>query len=382
MFKFGLQGVSKPGSVDDSAAAQDAFSKNEGRKLLVMAVLLLISIFYVGKLILPKQIEQEAKEIGRGLPDQVLIQLQQRAGAVEEEPVPFKEDQGLVEGIVDFQQDVLEDDTLYYYLHKMTTETPESLAAKVEPMPYQGFADDDKRKALRGKVRRINGRIVDYWQRVLERYPNDAKLAWVWQAYVESEDGHFMVIMTDKKIEPAVGRFIGDAVSVDAMFVKGYQYTPRDEKKRRGAIRVPLFMGRDFKIIRTRTYEEAYPYPIAYAMVVVSAGVFVILVFALLYFRRNDRDFEAQHRSMRRRRFQRKNKSPDPAAAKDAAAAESPPSPETLPADGVAEAAEATAEDKPAAEESPAVEAPTAEAPAEEPAEAPGADEAPKGEGA
>ena len=207
---------------------------------------------------------------------------------------------------------------------------PSLAKQKDDKIPYTDYLDLDKCAANRGKVQRLYGRILSYWQRVLDQYPNNSGLAWVWQAFVQTDDGIFMVVITDKNSEPEIGRNTGDSIEIDAVFAKGYRYT----SSKKGTLSVPLLVGRDFKRIRSATYDEAYPLPLVYAMTFITLFMIFGAVAVHYYYKRTDRHVREQRNSLRRKRLERTKR--DRAAnkatpGKDQAA--DPKAPEEEPAD-------------------------------------------------
>jgi len=254
----------------------------------------------------------------------------------------------------------MEDNIFYYFLHRVHGESGESLTRQKAEFPeYRSLVNPEVCQRYRGQVKRLNGRLLSYWQRVLERYPNDAGLAWVWQAFMQTDEGMFMVVITDKQIEPEVGRLTGDSVQIDAVFVKGYEYTAQKDV----VLRVPLFVGRDFKRLTTRSYQEAYPYPIVYAMVFILGLLGISALFVHLYFRRVDKGLQTQRFALTRKRVEKmvRNKSAEHAA--------SPPSTDQIPASAEPSSDPTTPTPNPTSssptpeDQTPAAETPVAETP-------------------
>lgn len=282
----------------------EAFSRQEGRKVIVMCVLFGITAVYVTQLLFPGPIERK-KQFGKKLDDQVMVQLKKKMQEQGTEVKPFVQNPGVLESAKDFELDQFEDTTLHYFLHRVhNKETKESLEKQcldVDSIQYKSFVKPEKCAEMRGRTLRLNGRIISSWQRVLATYPNDSGLAWVWQHLMQDNNGIYMVVITDKDSEPEIGRTNGDIVQIDAVFCKGYRFSSENK----GNLAVPLVVGRDFKRMRTKTYDEAYPYPLAYAMTAIT--LFMVLGAFILFtvISRSDKEFNKQQIALRKQRLSR-----------------------------------------------------------------------------
>lgn len=313
MFESPAKVAVSPNSKTMSAAEQEALSKGEGRKLVVMFVLFVICGAFAVQLLLPAPARPDNAPRGIPLSEEEMVQMDKRFIA-EVKIQPFVENEDVENTAQDFNQDQFEDDIFHYYIHKVHQSTDEELKAQYsgKNIPYIDFNRLDKIQLNRGKVQRLHGRILSYWQRVLTRWPNNSGLAWIWQAMVQTDEGIFMVAITDKDFEPEVGRLHGDSIEIDAVFIKGYQYSSK-----KGVLRMPLMAGRDFKRIRSATYDESYPLPLAYAMTFITLlmifGGFVVHQ----YYKRADKSMGLHRATLRRKRMERNNKVDSTKTAKD-----------------------------------------------------------------
>ncbi|MDF1663983.1 MAG: hypothetical protein P1V97_19595 [Planctomycetota bacterium] len=304
MFESPAKVAVSPHSKTMSAAEQEALSKGEGRKLVVMFVLFVICAAFAVQLLLPAPKRPDNAPRGIPLTEEELMQVDKRFIA-EVKIQPFVENENVEKTAQDFNQDEFEDDIFHYYIHKVHQSTDDELKAQFsgKNVPYQDFNDLEKIQVNRGKVQRLHGRILSYWQRVLMRWPNSSGLAWVWQAMVQTDDGIFMVVITDKDFEPEIGRLHGDSVEINAVFIKGYQYASK-----KGVLRMPLLAGRDFKRIHSATYDESYPLPLAYAMTIIT----LLMVFGGFivhqYYKRADKSMREHRATLRRKRMERNSK--------------------------------------------------------------------------
>lgn len=304
MFESPAKVAVSPNSKTMSAAEQEALSRAEGRKLVVMFVLFVICSAFAVQLLLPEPKRPDDAPRGIPLTEEEMQEMDKRFIA-EVKIKPFVENENVEKTAQDFAQDQFEDDIFHYYIHKVHQSTDQELASQFsgENIKYTDFNDLEKIQENRGKVQRLAGRILSYWQRVLQRWPNNSGLAWVWQAMVQTDDGIYMVVITDKDFEPEIGRLHGDSIEIDAVFIKGYQYSSK-----KGTLRMPLMAGRDFKRIRSATYDESYPLPLAYAMTIIT----LIMIFGgfliHFYYKRADKSMGQHRASLRRKRMERNSK--------------------------------------------------------------------------
>ena len=287
--------------------SDDSLSRAEGRKLMTMLVLLLVASSYVIPMLLKGPAKTKPKvKLGNSLAPEVLIDLRKRRETLPEAPIPFKEDREIPSGAQDFVRDRLEDETFHYYVHMAHSLGKDGFKTEPETIVYESLATPEGCAKARGKVTKLRGRLVSYDQRVLNVWPNPSGLAWVWLALFHASDNHlYYVVITDKTIEPNVGRHYGDALEVEAVFAKGFEYTPA-QKTRGEAIRLPVFVGHHFRKVRSKTYEEAYPWQLAWAMAVIMLVTCVAAALLLWFQSRGDKEFEKTHASLRQRRFKRK----------------------------------------------------------------------------
>jgi len=281
----------------------DGLGSGEGRKLVVMCVLLAISGIYVLQLIRPKRVKPPPPKHGRRLDEQIVVKLEQKTK--KQKAKAFVNDPSVLKSAKDFQIDQVEDEAYHYVLNMVHSRSPEEMAAAVEKVPYKAYKDKKGLEATRGKTVRVVGRLLDYWQRVLDRYPNPSGLAWIWEGVLKTDTGLYMVAITDKQIEPAIGHRYGDAVEFEGVFIKAHAFSTNDPTGKRPTRAYPYLVGRSFRRVNMKTYEEAYPRPLASMLLLVVLALLAVGGLIHLLTRRGEADKRERRNTLARKRLER-----------------------------------------------------------------------------
>ena len=377
--------MTKPSHAD--SPEKQFLTRNEGRKLFVMAVVLITMVIYLFqsgfKTDDPNQggvpitlpgigMTTEPHELPTQDPVKVRDALQRSEDAKSGGAKPatkFTYDPKILQTVLEGGPEalnVVEEPALYHLAALVHGMSDEELAAAPKThgtWTWASLRSPEGRVAARGKFRRIQGRfLIPLTQRVLETYPNEADLVWVWQGILRVQNRGYFVTITDKNFEPEIGP-AGTIIEVDAAFLKGHAY-----ESRRGVVQLPHVIVKKFrKLAPPKQWDYMNSELIWGAVIAFVIGSFLIVVYA-----RRSRASAARFDEWRQKRLaSKKAGAPKPNADKAPTSEGAPPPAEVAPGVGAPLGASETAaaEPTPAAEPAPAPEpAPAAEPAPVEPA--------------
>ena len=157
----------------------------------------------------------------------------------------FTFDPEKLQEVQDGALDVVDEPALYHlaaYVRSLSDEDVQQELETKGSWTWKQLNTETGRDAARGKFKTIQGRfLIPLWQRVLERYPNEADLAWVWQGIFRVQNRGYFVTITDKNFEPEIG-LSGTIVELDAAFLKGHAY-----ESELGVKRMPHVVARSMR---------------------------------------------------------------------------------------------------------------------------------------
>jgi hypothetical protein len=359
-------------------------SRAEGRKLFVMVAVLLVMIGYLFQSSFKVPVEGEtgipvraAPPIGHAGPYQDAakaldtLRAQERADEAKRRGVSeipsvqaeYRFDQAVLDRVEDYGLDVVEETGLYHLAAHMRRQSDEELAksAKDEPWDWTALRTPEGRKASRGKVRTLQGRfLIPLWQRVLERYPNEIGVAWVWQGIFRVQNRGYYVTITDKTFEPEIGPS-GTIIEFEAAFLKGHAYDTEQ-----GIKRFPHVVVKKMRKVAPRPEWDYMNSEIVWgAMLAFVVGGFLVFLYARGS-AKSGKEFDAWRHKRLTSKKAGTPKGGEPAGAGPPAEPESPPAAEPAsPPPAEAEAPPAAAVVEPEAPAAAAVVEPEAPAAAE-----------------
>jgi hypothetical protein len=374
-------------------------SKQEGRKLAMLAVVLVVGLGYLfsrphvplpaaedmpGVAVQPPT-TQDAERV---LQTMQRVEEEQRAG-VAHVVTRTEVDPDVLASVEDFALDVVEEPAFYQMVAKVHAMSDEQLAAAPEQggtWTWDQLRTDVGRAQARGKFATLKGRFwTPLFQRVLEEYPNEAGLAWVWQGTFRSQNRGIFVTITDKTFEPKPGPY-GDNIELTGVFLKIYRFTPSDTEEGE-QIAFPHLIVKSVRRLPQTTALERETHPAAPVL-----AVFVVIVgIAMFIYVRGSRKGEARFEAWRAEKVRLRARAalgarldeaaaaaaatdaaaPPPPATETAAAPASAPAPEAAPAPTPEAGPVPEAAPAPAPEAGPVPEAAPAPAPETAPASAP-----------
>lgn len=379
---------------DDAKQQQLEFmSKQESRKLALLAIVLVVGAGYL--FTRPHVPLPTAEELELGVevqpptgqdPQRVLqtmerLEQEQRAGVAH--VVTRREvDPDVLASVEDFALDVVEEPAFYQMLARVHSMSDEELAAAPATggtWTWEQLNTEDGRARARGKFATLQGRCwIPLYQRVLETYPNEAGLAWVWQGLFRTQNRGFFVTITDKTFDPKHGPY-GDNLELTGAFLKVYRYTPASTEQGEQAAYPHLIVKSIRRLPQTTELaRETHPAAPVLAVLVVIAGIAMFIY--VKGSRKGEERFEAWRAEKVRLRARAALGARLDEAAAAAAAAPAPASADAAPAvppttEPPPVAVPAPPTETPAAPEPPAAIAPT---PAPDVAPAPTPDVAPE----
>jgi hypothetical protein len=308
-------------------------TRNEGRKLFVMGVVLITMVVYLFKsgfktddpnqggvpITLPGiGMTSEPHELPTQDPVKVRDALQRSEDAKKTAAKPaseFKYDPKVLQTVIEGKEEgkglnLVEEPALYHLaalVHGMSDEELASAHKTHGTWTWSSLRSPEGRVAARGKFRRLQGRfLIPLTQRVLETYPNEADLVWVWQGILRVQNRGYFVTITDKNFEPEIGP-AGTIIEVDAAFLKGHAY-----ESRRGIVQLPHVIVKKFhKVAPPKEWDYMNSELIWGAVVAFFVGAFLMVVYA-----RRSRASAAQFDDWRQKRLASKKAGTPKAEAK------------------------------------------------------------------
>ena len=266
-------------------------SKNEGRKMLLLGLVLLVCLGWVFQ----QGFSQKplGPEIGLVPPPRIdartALETHQR---VEQEavgevaPVASAEvvelDRSILEGVTEGREDVdkVLEPAFFHLLNYVNSLPDETLEAAPETMGFEWdqLMNEAGRNQARGRFIRLRGRFfTQLWQYVLP-YPNEAGLPWVWQGTFRHQNRGFMVTIIDKEFEPKTG-VNGTPLELTGAFLKVYPYHSVNAEG--GAIKtIPHVVVKSMRRLPEATMEQGYPWEFALG---VFAAVLIAALLTLAY---------------------------------------------------------------------------------------------------
>lgn len=329
-----------------SPAKQEFMTRSEGRRLFAMAVLLVVifawlleATFNSGQPTPPSGVDvsihpgagpgpapgevplhsgpyQDSRKVLEALRRS---EAARASGAPVASATPFSFDPAVLQTADEGRResvDVVEEPALYHLaalVHRMSDEELRAAPERRGTWDWTDLKDARARQAARGKFRTIQGRfLVPLWQRVLERYPNEADLVWVWQGILRVKNRGYFVTITDKNFEPRIGQ-TGTIVEIDAAFLKIHAY-----ETEKGIKSYPHVIAKSF-----RKLEPPPPWDYMNSELIWGAVVaFVIAAILVTLYARGSRRSARQFDAWRHKRLTSKK----PGAPKGAASSEAGPS--------------------------------------------------------
>jgi len=388
--------MTKPSRAD--SPEKQFLTRNEGRKLFVMAVVLITMVIYLFqsgfKTDDPNQggvpitlpgigMTTEPHELPTQDPVKVrdaLLRSEDAKTGGAKPAAEFTYDPKILQTVLEGGPEalnVVEEPALYHLAALVHGMSDEELAAAPKThgtWTWTSLRSPEGRVAARGKFRRIQGRfLIPLTQRVLETYPNEADLVWVWQGILRVQNRGYFVTITDKNFEPEIGP-AGTIIEVDAAFLKGHAY-----ESRRGVVQLPHVIVKKFhKVTPPKDWDYMNSELIWGAVIAFVIGSFLMVVYA-----RRSRASAARFDDWRQKRLASKKAGSPKAGADKPPASEGPAPTEVAPGVGapVVPPAPAEAATAPPLDPAPAVAPPPAADAAPAEAEPSATPEAPAAEG-
>ncbi|MCW8139636.1 MAG: hypothetical protein KIT58_12130, partial [Planctomycetota bacterium] len=189
----------------------ELMSRQEGRKLFMLLLVLVMGLSWLftrphtpmptpadGPAEVGVAVQPPAQDAARVLTTLARVEERERVG----EPAPvitgvFEPDPQVLAAVDDTVMDLVEEPAFYQMLAAVRSRPDEErdrLPELVGTFTWEQLNHDAGRAQARGKYVKVTGRfITPLFQRVLERYPNEADLAWVWQGMFRSQGRGYFV---------------------------------------------------------------------------------------------------------------------------------------------------------------------------------------------
>ena len=297
--------------------SKQLLSRSEGRKLFVMAVVLITMVVYLFRTGFKTADPNDTSGIPITLPgmsepyelpsqdpakarDALLRSEAAKAeaaktqGVAPEQAPAFQFDPKILQTVKEGGPEALNvvEEPAFYHLcalvHGMSDEGLRAAPKTLGTWKWTGLRSPEGRVAARGKFATLQGRfLIPLTQRVLETYPNEAGLVWVWQGILRVQNRGYFVTITDKNFEPEIG-LAGTIIEVDAAFLKGHAY-----ESQRGTVQLPHVVVKSFRKVKPVAEWDYMNSEIVWGAVIAFFVTTLLMVLYALRSRRSAAEFDS-----------------------------------------------------------------------------------------